>query len=131
LFILPLFADAQKDITKECVPTFMFQATYAYQFPGADTKILYGNNSSVGASFMYKTDKNWFFAANGKPLHITPRNPFPMISVVLVMRMKQEGSTCLAYCLSRTAWERFTAVSNTVLSSWVKAPSPSMRVAPR
>ena len=64
LFILPLFADAQKDITKECVPTFMFQATYAYQFPGADTKILYGNNSSVGASFMYKTDKNWFFAAN-------------------------------------------------------------------
>ena len=65
LFILPLFADAQKDITKECVPTFMFQATYAYQFPGADTKILYGNNSSVGASFMYKTDKNWFFAANG------------------------------------------------------------------
>ncbi len=58
-------AVAQKDITKETISTAMFQVTYAYQFPGADTKILYGNNSSIGASFMYKTNKNWFLAANG------------------------------------------------------------------
>lgn len=63
--MIHLFVDAQKDITKECVPTLMFQATYAYQFPGADTKVLYGNNSSIGASVLYKTSKNWFFAANG------------------------------------------------------------------
>lgn len=70
-FVLSLFvmlvytASAQKDIKKECVPTLMFSATYAYQFPGADTKILYGNNSTIGASVLYKTDKNWLWTANG------------------------------------------------------------------
>lgn len=63
--IFPFALDAQRDIKKECVPTFMFQMTYAYQFPGADTKVLYGNNSSIGGSLLYKTNKNWFFAANG------------------------------------------------------------------
>ena len=55
--IFPFIVEAQKDIRKECVPTTMFSATYSYQFPGADTKILYKNNSTVGASVIYKTDK--------------------------------------------------------------------------
>lgn len=70
VFVLMLFvmlsfvAEAQKDIRKECVSTTMFSATYSYQFPGADTKILYGNNSTIGASVLYKTDKNWMWTAN-------------------------------------------------------------------
>ena len=62
--VLPFIADAQKDIKKECVPTVMFSVAYSYQFPGADTKILYGNNSTIGAGIHYKTDKNWLWSLN-------------------------------------------------------------------
>lgn len=65
MVIIPFVLEAQKDITKDKVPTFMFQATYAYQFPGADTKVLYGNNSNVGAGIYYKNAKNWLFSVNG------------------------------------------------------------------
>ena len=43
----------------------MFQVTYAYQFPGKDTKVLYNNNNSIGGSLCYKTDNNWIFSING------------------------------------------------------------------
>lgn len=62
--VLPFIADAQKDIKKECVPTVMFSVAYSYQFPGADTKILYGNNSTIGAGIHYKTDNNWLWNLN-------------------------------------------------------------------
>lgn len=64
-FISPFITKAQKDIKKECISVAMFGATYSYQFPGADTKTLYGNNSTIGASFQYKTDNNWLWEANG------------------------------------------------------------------
>lgn len=64
-FMMPFVLVAQKDITKECVPTVMFGVTYSYQFPGADTKILYGDNSTVGASVVYKTDRNWLWTFAG------------------------------------------------------------------
>ena len=63
--IAPLFAMAQKDIKNEHISTFMFQATYAYQFPGRDTKVLYDHNNSIGGSLIYKTESNWIFAFNG------------------------------------------------------------------
>ena len=62
--VVPFIVEAQKDIKKECVPTVMFSVAYSYQFPGADTKVIYGNNSTVGASVLYKTDKNWLWTAN-------------------------------------------------------------------
>lgn len=65
LVLFPLFTMAQRDIRKECISTTMFSAAYSYQFPGKDTKILYGNNSTVGASVNYKTDKNWWWSLNG------------------------------------------------------------------
>lgn len=64
LVVFPFLLEAQKDISKSCVNTVMFQATYAYQFPGADTKILYGDCSNIGAGFYYKTTKNWLLSAN-------------------------------------------------------------------
>ena len=65
LAVVPFLATAQQDIKTECIHTFMFQATYAYQFPGKDTKTLYNNNNSIGGSFVYKTKSNWIFAFNG------------------------------------------------------------------
>ncbi len=65
MLVMPFMIKAQKDISKECVSTVLFQATYSYQFPGADTKILYGNNSNVGAGVYYKSPKNWLWSVNG------------------------------------------------------------------
>ena len=56
---------AQKDIMKEPIPVAMFQATYAFQLPAFDTKTSFGVNSTIGASFVYKTESNWIFTANG------------------------------------------------------------------
>lgn len=63
-FMLPFIVKAQKDIKKECISTSMFSAAFSYQYPGADTKVLYGNNATIGAGFHYKTDKNWMWSAN-------------------------------------------------------------------
>lgn len=63
--IIPFIVKAQKDIKKECISVAMFSAAYSYQLPGADTKTLYGPNSTIGASFQYKTDKNWLWEASG------------------------------------------------------------------
>lgn len=55
-----------RDIKHECVPTWMFQVTYSYQFAmSKDTKDLYGNNNTIGGSVYYKTNKNWLFSFNG------------------------------------------------------------------
>lgn len=54
-----------RDIEKEIVPTVLFQFTYAAQFPGMDTKELYGFTNTVGGSVIYKTENNWMFTANG------------------------------------------------------------------
>ena len=64
-FGLSLQLSAQKDIMKEPIPLAMFQATYAFQLPAFDTKTSFGVNSTIGASFIYKTESNWLFIANG------------------------------------------------------------------
>ena len=65
LTIIPSLVSAQQDIKSEKTPTWMFQVTYAYQFPGKDTKVLYNNNNSIGGSVFYKTSTNWLFSING------------------------------------------------------------------
>lgn len=65
LTILPFIVNAQHDIKKEHISTWMFQATYAFQVPGQDTKTLFGNNHSVGGSVVFKTKSNWMFSVNG------------------------------------------------------------------
>ncbi|MCQ2306288.1 MAG: hypothetical protein MJ000_01830 [Bacteroidales bacterium] len=54
-----------RDIKNECIGTWMFQVTYAHHWPGADTKVLYNHNNSVGGGVYYKTGKNWLFGFNG------------------------------------------------------------------
>lgn len=65
LILTPVVMKAQQDIKKDTIQTFLFQATYAYQFPGRDTKTLYKNNNSIGGSFIYKSKSNWMFSFNG------------------------------------------------------------------
>lgn len=65
LAILPFMSYAQQDIKHEHIMTWMFQATYAYQTPGQDTKTLFGNNNSIGGSIVFKTKSNWLFSING------------------------------------------------------------------
>ena len=60
-----VLAQTPKDIMKEPIPVFMFQATYAFHIPGMDTKTLYGISNNVGGSVVYKTMSNWLLTANG------------------------------------------------------------------
>lgn len=57
--------NSYRDMKKECVPTWMFQVTYARQRPGADTKTLYGDNNNVGGGVFFKSAKNWIFGFSG------------------------------------------------------------------
>ncbi len=61
---LHLSAQLPKDIMKDPIPVAMFQVTYAFHFPGFDTKDLYGVSNNVGGGFVYKTESNWIFTAN-------------------------------------------------------------------
>jgi hypothetical protein len=54
---------AQSDISDTTLSVPMFYGTYSYQFPGGDLTERYGNNSSVGGGFMWKTKPNWIFGA--------------------------------------------------------------------
>ena len=58
-------AQTPRNIKKESIPTFMFQVTYAAQFPGLDTKTDYGFTNTIGGSVIYKSRSNWLFTANG------------------------------------------------------------------
>ena len=65
LLITPFLVKAQQDIKSEHIHTWMFEVTYAYQFPGKDTKVLYDNNNAIGGSVIYKSRSNWVFSFNG------------------------------------------------------------------
>ena len=60
-----VFAQLPKDIMKEPIPVAMFQATYAFHFPAFDLKTDYGVSNTIGGSFVFKTESNWLFTANG------------------------------------------------------------------
>lgn len=65
-FGLNLFAqDEVRDLRRESIPVAMFQVTYALQLPALDTRVQYGINNTIGGSFIYKTDENWMWTANG------------------------------------------------------------------
>ena len=62
----------------------MFGARYSFQIPGADTRTLYGVNSTIGGSLTFKTTNNWFFRAEasyifGNKLNITRDEILPNI----------------------------------------------------
>lgn len=78
-------AFAQKDISTEATSVVMFGARYSFQIPGADTKQLYGVNSTIGGVFTFKTAGNWLFQMGadyifGNRLKISRNDLFSNIS---------------------------------------------------
>jgi hypothetical protein len=67
LLLMGLAVQAQtpRDIMSEPIPVAMFQATYAFHIPALDLKEMYGVSHTIGGSFVYKTESNWMFTANG------------------------------------------------------------------
>jgi hypothetical protein len=55
--------NGQSDISDTTLSVPMFYATYSYQFPGGDMSERFGNNSSLGGGFMWKTNQNWIIGA--------------------------------------------------------------------
>lgn len=53
----------QSDISDTTLSIPMFYATYSYQFPGGDLDDRFGNNSSIGGGFSWKTNQNWITGA--------------------------------------------------------------------
>ena len=52
----PAFSQVSASDSAISIP--MFYVTYAYQFPGGDMADRFGNNSSIGGGFQWKTTKN-------------------------------------------------------------------------
>lgn len=65
LTVVSVCGQTPRNIAKEPIPVSMFQATYAAQFPGLDTRTDYGFTNTIGGSVIHKTQGNWLFAANG------------------------------------------------------------------
>ena len=63
--VASLVAQTPRNLSKEAIPTTMFQVTYAALFPGMDTKTDFGFSNNVGGSVIYKSEGNWLFTANG------------------------------------------------------------------
>ena len=62
--IIPIIMFSQKDETK--TSSFMFSVDYAYQFPEFDLKNRFGNNSSLGGSFIQKNKNDYLFSLSGR-----------------------------------------------------------------
>ncbi|PKP31930.1 MAG: hypothetical protein CVT99_06900 [Bacteroidetes bacterium HGW-Bacteroidetes-16] len=53
---------SQIDATDSVVAAFIPSITYSYQFAGGDLAKQYGNNSTIGGGFKYKTSRNWLWS---------------------------------------------------------------------
>ncbi|NOX48432.1 MAG: hypothetical protein GXO89_15785 [Chlorobi bacterium] len=51
----------QTDIADTTIHVPMFFFSYSYQVPGGDLADRFGNNSSAGGGFQWKTNTNWIF----------------------------------------------------------------------
>jgi len=65
LFLFSCHAFSQVNIKDSIINTSIAGLSYAYQFPGGDLSKRFVSNSSIGASYLYKTKKNWLFGVDG------------------------------------------------------------------
>jgi hypothetical protein len=63
IILLSAGLKGQADISDTTLSIPMFYATYSYQFPGGDMADRFGNNSSIGGGFSWKTTQNWIVGA--------------------------------------------------------------------
>ena len=62
---LVLKSYSQISIKDSSINTGMFSANYSYDIPLGDLKDRFGDNSTIGGKFSYKTTKNWIFEFQG------------------------------------------------------------------
>ena len=65
VLFIPASLFAQVNIRDSVIFTPLIYATYRYQFPGGDLAKQFGNNSSIGGGFMFKTKHNWLIGVEG------------------------------------------------------------------
>jgi len=58
-------AEAQFNVRDSSVSFAMLGGTFAYQLPGGDMALRFGNNFNVGGTFQWKTRTNWIFGVDG------------------------------------------------------------------
>lgn len=63
LLAISVFLKAQNDGQDTIISTPIISVGYAFQFPAGDLASRYGNNSTIGPAFHYKTNKNWLWTA--------------------------------------------------------------------
>ncbi len=59
------FVIEKKEVPDSAYTIPMFQASYAYQWPGAEMADRFSSNSNVGASITVKTKKGWYYGIKG------------------------------------------------------------------
>lgn len=65
MLAIPKQTKAQVNVNDSVISSFIVYVSYAYQIPGGDMADRFGNNSTIGPGFTYKTDKNWMFSIEG------------------------------------------------------------------
>ncbi|MCB0764432.1 MAG: hypothetical protein R2815_07225 [Flavobacteriales bacterium] len=65
LLLLRAPSYAQGDIRDTSIAMVAVTASYAYQIPGGDMAIRFGNNSNVGLNVVRKNDRNYLFGLEG------------------------------------------------------------------
>lgn len=89
VLVIPKTTIAQKNVHDTTISTLIISVNYAYQFPGGDMAESYGNNSTIGPAFQYKTDKNWLWSVEMNFIFGTDvKNNKEMISNIVT----EEGS---------------------------------------
>lgn len=63
--IVSRVASAQVNPQDSVVASPLINFHYSYQLPGGDMARRFGNNNSIGASFVYKTKSNFLFGVEG------------------------------------------------------------------
>jgi hypothetical protein len=58
-------ASGQINVKDSIVSAPLLTVSYSYQFPFADMKKRFSNNSNIGGSFLYKTNQNWLWGVDG------------------------------------------------------------------
>ena len=64
LFFLVIGSQAQGDVNDTSLSIPMFYASYGFHFPGGDLADRFGNNSTIGAGFQWKSTQYWVIGAD-------------------------------------------------------------------
>ena len=64
LFAMIISSQAQSDVNDTSLSIPMFYISYGFHFPGGDLVDRFGNNSSIGGGFQWKSPQNWILGGD-------------------------------------------------------------------